>query len=221
MISGKTRLTIPAATVLMIFASLTVLPVADAHRVVIFAWTEGDTVHTVSKFPGGRKVSNSPVTVHDKEGNRLLEGKTNDQGEFSFRIPKAVPLTIVLDAGAGHQGEWRLSGEEITAALGKTETSGTPAPPPDPGITAPETRDSAPADSPKEDSAGMPTSIADPREIEAVVERVLDRKLQPIKAMLADMHDPGPSLTDIFGGIGYILGLFGIAAYVASRKNKG
>jgi nickel transport protein len=57
--------------------------------------------------------------------------------------------------------------------------------------------------------------------LEAVVESVLDRKLKPITKMLADAQHKETTAKDIFGGIGYILGLVGIAAYVHSRKKKG
>jgi nickel transport protein len=38
--------------------------------------------------------------------------------------------------------------------------------------------------------------------------------------MLADIRQKGPTVADIFAGIGYIFGLVGIAAYVHSRKKK-
>jgi nickel transport protein len=36
--------------------------------------------------------------------------------------------------------------------------------------------------------------------------------------MLAETRQSGPGFRDIVGGIGYILGLVGIAAYVHSRR---
>ena len=56
--------------------------------------------------------------------------------------------------------------------------------------------------------------------IEKAVEKALDKKLQPINRMLAQMQNKGPSINDIFGGIGYILGFFGIAAYFLSKKRN-
>jgi len=44
------------------------------------------------------------------------------------------------------------------------------------------------------------------------------RELEPVKRMLVDMNQAGPGMTEIIGGIGYILGLFGIVAYMKSRK---
>lgn len=46
----------------------------------------------------------------------------------------------------------------------------------------------------------------------------LRRVQREIAALRADLDKPG--LDDIFSGIGYILGLFGTAAFVASRRRK-
>ena len=43
--------------------------------------------------------------------------------------------------------------------------------------------------------------------------RQLKRDLAALSQQVAE-----PGMREIFGGIGYILGLFGVAAYVASRK---
>jgi nickel transport protein len=59
-----------------------------------------------------------------------------------------------------------------------------------------------------------------PQELEAIIDAALDRKLKPVTRMLAEIRQEGPTARDIFSGIGYILGLMGIAAYVHSRKKK-
>ena len=48
----------------------------------------------------------------------------------------------------------------------------------------------------------------------------MDKKLRPITEMLADSMNRSPGFTEIMGGIGYILGLVGIAFYFANRKKK-
>ena len=74
---------------------------ANAHGVYVFAWVEGDTVYVESKFSGGKKVNSGKIIVTDSQGAELLNGTTNDQGEFSFKIPKKTELKIVLLAGVG------------------------------------------------------------------------------------------------------------------------
>lgn len=86
---------------------------ADAHRVNLFAWIEGDTVYVESKFSSGRRVNAGKITVFDSGGNELLSGMTNENGEFSFKVPKKSDLKIVLSAGEGHRAEWTITASEI------------------------------------------------------------------------------------------------------------
>ena len=61
---------------------------ALAHRVNIFAWTEGNEVVAECGFNGGNKVKQGQIAVYDAAtGAKLLEGKTDDEGGFRFPIP--------------------------------------------------------------------------------------------------------------------------------------
>lgn len=86
---------------------------ADAHRVNLFAWVEGDTVYVESKFSGGKKVSAGKIIVTDPQGTELLTGTTNENGEFSFKVPQKTDLKIALLAGTGHRAEWTIAVSEI------------------------------------------------------------------------------------------------------------
>ena len=54
-------------------------------------------------------------------------------------------------------------------------------------------------------------------DVQAAVNEALDAKLAPIKHMLASQFDAGPRLKDIVGGIGWIFGLVGVAAWFRRR----
>lgn len=177
---------------------------AAAHRVTIFGWVEGDTVYTESQYPDGKRVKNGKILVYNGEDKELLTGTTSDNGEFSFKIPNASALQVVIQAGMGHQGEWTFSEQEIRAASGGSPNSGIPEPIVNEPPAVPEPQTPAP----------------DLEQLEQMMERVMDKKLQPITRMLAQMEQKGPTTKDIFGGIGYILGLAGVAAYFLSRKNQ-
>lgn len=185
-----------------------------AHKVTIFAWVEGDTVFTQSKFSGGRKAQNSTVVVYDKEGKQLLEGKTDKNGEFSFKVPKITDLKVALKASMGHLGEWTIPAEELAGA------ESTPSAP---ASVKPETTGPLPestgVQTPPTKTVPVTTGL-NKQEIEKIVETALDKKLVPVKNMLADAVDCGPGLTEIMGGIGYILGLMGVALYFASRRKN-
>ena len=93
---------------------LTLVPKVHAHGVYVFARVEGDRIITESYFGDERKVKNGVIKVYDPSGELLLEGKTDEKGLFSFRIPKETDLKIVLEASMGHRAEYELKAEELT-----------------------------------------------------------------------------------------------------------
>lgn len=195
---------------------------ALAHRVVVFAWVEGDTVLTESQFHDGKKVVDGDVMVYDLAGNLLLTGKTDAKGEFSFKIPRPSGMRIVLGAGMGHQGEWTLSDAEVMESPGLSERSeiDRPADRVNPKSVDIAESQSRMSQSPREEGPTRPDAFRDDKQIEEIVERVLERKLKPVTRMLVDLQQPGPSTSEIFGGIGYIFGLMGVAMYFISKKKK-
>ena len=193
-------------------------PLAWGHKVMIFAWVEGDTVYTQSKFSGGKRAKNSTVVVYDNEGNQLLEGKTDEKGEFSFKVPQKTDLKIVLKASMGHMGEWKIAGEEITAVADAREGST-----PEIGVEA-GSPEAAPSTETKTKPSGeQPLSTAvglSRQEVRDLIDESLDKKLGPILDMLADSLDRGPGVSEVVGGVGYIFGLVGVALYFATRRRS-
>lgn len=100
--------------VLVFILALFCVP-ALAHKVNLFAYAEDGTVYTESYFPDGRPVEGGKVTVYDSGNAMLLEGVTDDQGHFSFTIPKVDDLLIVLDAGMGHKARFKLGKADVEA----------------------------------------------------------------------------------------------------------
>ena len=169
---------------------------ALAHKVTIFAWVEGDTIFTESKFSGGKRAMNAQVLVFDSQGKQLLEGKTDKKGEFSFKIPKITDLRIVLNAAMGHKAEWTIPESEIKQAIGAAENKGAP-------------------------GSSQPIAVSlSKEEIKELIEDSLDRKLRPIVRMMAESQSKAPSVTEIIGGIGYIFGLMGVALYFKNRARQ-
>jgi nickel transport protein len=189
---------------------------AWAHKVTIFAWVEGDTVYTQSKFSGGKRAKNAPVVVYDGEGNRLLEGETDEGGEFSFKVPKKTTLRIVLKASMGHSAEWTIPEEEITKVADGSETRTTGA---EAEVFPKESAAMTEGKTTMTPSAGHTVGLSR-RELQEAIDTSLDKKLAPILTMLSEAVDPGPRMSDIMGGIGYILGLVGVAFYFSARKRR-
>jgi len=187
---------------------------AYAHGVYVFAWVVGDTVYVESKFSGGKKVNAGKIIVKDPHGVELLSGTTDDQGEFSFKVPRRTELKIVLLAGAGHRAEWTIPVSEIDLSDKKevpiqkenTDTS---------ALTSVKTEVETNVAEKMEPLSGLTE-----KDLRLAVEEALEKKLQPVMKMLAESKQQGPTAKDIFSGIGYIIGLVGIVAYIHSRKKK-
>ncbi|MCK5767433.1 MAG: hypothetical protein KAH35_03550, partial [Candidatus Atribacteria bacterium] len=61
-------------------------------------------------------------------------------------------------------------------------------------------------------------SSLDLKEIQSLIEDALDKKLEPILREIKRSQEHKISPTEIIGGIGYIVGIFGIVAYFLSCK---
>lgn len=197
-----------------LFALLLAAAPACAHRVTVFAWVENGMVHTESKFGGGREAKGATVEVYDGGGRLLLTGTTDDQGAFSFPVPQVTDLEVVLKAGTGHAGSWSLPESEVRAGAGGDPTN---EPPPASAVVA-EKDETAEIDeaAPPAPAGGSGSAEA----LKAVVETALQEQLRPVVQRLARLESRAaePGVKDVVGGIGYIVGMAGIAAWAASRK---
>ncbi|WP_320008327.1 hypothetical protein [Maridesulfovibrio sp.] len=182
---------------------------AFAHRVNLFAYVEGDTIFTESYFSKNRKVHQGKLEIFSTaSGKLLLEGSTDDNGLFNFQIPETTRmersgLLINLYASEGHRAEWTLTADEIFP-----ETS-------EPSSGAQSS--AAPATEPMTETALQTESNADLARLSAQVKTLTD-KVETLKRLIISQQEKGPGVNEIFSGIGYILGLFGVAAFFLSRK---
>lgn len=180
---------------------------ALAHKVNVFAYAEDGMVHTESYFSDGRKVMDSTVEVFDAKNNKLLlTGKTDKNGEFSFNIPQATGLRIVLTASMGHKNEYFLSEDEVRDAIGIAKL---------PEKSPPERVET-------EKMEELPETVTKVygERLEALMEQVVEKKTAPImkKLLKIEKQMQKPSLQDIIGGLGYIVGLMGIGIYFRYKR---
>ncbi|MGE4299178.1 MAG: hypothetical protein AB7E47_14265 [Desulfovibrionaceae bacterium] len=186
---------------------------AQAHRLNVFAYAEGDAIFLESSFNSGRPAMGATVTLTDEtSGDVLATGETDDKGACSMPIPaKAregrLDLEVVVDAGGGHKGSWPLAAAEYLGA----DAAATAAAPPMDADAAP--RNDAPA---QVATGGVPAM--DEAVLARVVEAAVEKKIAPMRAMLMEAQMAGPGVAEVVGGIGWIFGLMGVAAYMKSRR---
>lgn len=185
-----------------------------AHNVTIFAWVDGDNVHTQSKFSGGEMVHGGDVIVLDSKGTHLHKGKTDENGIFSFKIPRKTELKVILKTSMGHMAVWKIPAREVKGSVMESNISSIVE------NASVETNSGS-----KEIKTGgkvveLTTMKLGREEIEEIIDASLDRKLTPIIDMIGKIYYHEPGFTEIIGGIGYIVGLVGVALYFSSRRKK-
>jgi len=189
------------------FVLFYIIPVF-AHKVNIFYYAEDNNIYLETYFSDGTKCRNSEIEFYDNNLNKLLlKGKTDLQGKFSFKIPQ-IPdkdtLKVVLIAEMGHRtevtikpSEWKESDEDSTE---QRESIG----------------EKKPVNSEKQPHLNSYNNTSELNYKK--LEKILDKKLKPVLRELALLRNNKPSFNEIFGGIGYIFGLFGIIFYFKAKK---
>ncbi|BBO84048.1 hypothetical protein DSCO28_46140 [Desulfosarcina ovata subsp. sediminis] len=106
MFNRSVRLVFTLASVLILFAGQ-----ALAHTPLCSCYDNGDgTITCEGGFSDGSSASGVRMRVEKKDGGVLIEGKMDQDSEFSFDKP-ANAYNVVFDAGEGHQIE--IDGSEI------------------------------------------------------------------------------------------------------------
>jgi nickel transport protein len=186
-----------------------------AHKVNVFACVEGEKIYTESYFNDGKKCIDSKIEVFDNQGNKLLEGLTDKEGKFSFEVSSENgDLKIVLTASMGHRAEYTIRTDELRDTMGSIEESI------EKPIFSEKRNESSLAEMISEEKEAISPEISslDLNEIRSLIEDALDEKLKPIMIEIKKSQEDKISPTEIIGGIGYIIGIFGIIAYFLSRK---
>ena len=96
---------------------------AWAHNAVLWAYVENGKVFVEAFFRDGGKIKDGQIVVVDAAGQKILDGKTDAEGKFSFTPPKREKLTIILLLDGGHRSEFVIEAEEF-------EENATPTPSP-------------------------------------------------------------------------------------------
>lgn len=179
------------ATLLLITAAF-----VGAHNVVGGVYVIGDTIEGEAGFSNGDMApAGIKVIITDMQGVDLGQTETDAEGVFRFKPSRYVTHHFSLDLGAGHTLSLTLAAEELPAALAPTQLQA-------PAATAIAT--------------AADTSATT---LNSQIEAAVARQVKPLRRELRELKEAA-GLRDIVGGIGYILGLCGLAALLRERKMR-
>lgn len=165
-------------------------PPAFAHKLKVFAATEGAAIVGSAYFAGGGKAVGSAGRLLGPDGMVVAEFHTDAEGGFRLPVTQRQDYRVSVDSGDGHVAETTVAAAELPESLPAGANSAA-AP-----ILAP---------------AAVPEAVPD--QIEAAVAR----QILPLRRQIDAMEERA-RFSDIMGGIGTIFGLFGIGAWIAARR---
>jgi nickel transport protein len=173
---------------------------AFAHKVISSAWTDGKDIEGEVGFSNGDMAApGTLVEVFDPDGNPIGTTKIIEDGLFRFTPNKSIEHRFRTNLGAGHVAEVIVTRDElpehlqIGAPSQQTNTTGAATPP----LTT--------------------QTLALPADLQAMISKAVRKEVQPLRKEIASYKEKN-DLQSIMGGIGYILGLTGIAFYMATRR---
>ena len=205
------------AAVLWLLGLLSPLPAA-AHKLKVFATADGDRIQGSAYFAGGSPAAGATILIQDAEGAVLAHLSPDKDGHFSYQAQTGRDHVVVARTDDGHEARWRIGADELAAALARPGalTQASPAPEPASSGALPQDTTTAPTTRPPATTPGVELGAGlDPRVL-AAIEQAVARQVRPLREELNAAQDQ-IRLHDILGGIGYILGLTGLALWLGRR----
>ncbi|WP_194097962.1 cobalt ABC transporter permease [Marivivens aquimaris] len=186
----------------LLAAAIALAPLpALAHKVIFGVFPSGDMIEGELGFSNGDMAVDQLVEVFDQNGEKLGEATTDADGFFVYQPSEAITHVFRADLGAGHVGEVEMPAAEVGEIL---------------GIAAEEEalREAAPVVS---DGAGGVTVAALTLEEKLAIAEIVRDEIRPLRREITAYKEHN-NLQTILGGLGYIVGLFGVGFYFAARR---
>lgn len=186
---------------MLLILTLAALPLpAMAHKVIFAVFKSGDAIEGELGFSNGDMAHDTRIEVFSDAGEVLGEAVTDADGFFLFTPTQPVRHVFKANLGAGHIAEIDMSAEDVADILGVaaivSETSAAPAP-----MTV---------------NTGTVVASLSAEERLAIAEAVRD-EIRPLRREIAAYREKN-DLQTVLGGIGYIMGLFGLYFYIVARR---
>ncbi len=211
--------TLNAALVALVAFLMIVPQGAQAHRVNLFAWFDGENIVGRAYYSNGRPAIEAALKVKKEGFRESFRLKTDKEGRFSFTPKGPGNYELVLEAGQGHMAK-----AYVQVKFNETLKTGK-------GSNTTQSKADAKAafyeekERPLNKNAvikGVPGSLKKCQDMEKTLDRLLIRRLEPIRRELEALavSQSRVTLKDVISGVGYIWGIVGIWAYLLSRREK-
>jgi nickel transport protein len=170
---------------------------ASAHQIHVFALYDGSAIGGRVYASGGEAIADAVVQVRTPDGRLLGKATTAANGSFTYRPTERCDHVLVVETTDGHRAAFTVGADELPGDL--PAASGSP-----PAAAAP--------------AAGPTTAPVD--ELDRRIAAAVRRQIAPLRRQI-DALAQRRGLLDVIGGIGYLVGLAGVAFFVLGwRKGR-
>ena len=164
-----------------------------AHKITAFTDLEDGKLSIYSYFSDGTPAKHAKVTIYDeKTGRVVITGYTDKKGDYSCKLPRPGKYKVVVLAELGHRAvsEVNYGGSSSGENTGKV------------------------SEGKSEEASSKTVSIGSGVSAEEI-RKIVREELKPIDSKLLKIEEKvsSISLTEVFGGLGWIVGIFGAAAF--------
>ncbi|MBK8175067.1 MAG: hypothetical protein IPK66_07315 [Rhodospirillales bacterium] len=180
---------------------------AYAHKLKVFATAVGPRIDGSAYFVGGGPARGAKIVVATPGGETLALLQTDDDGKFAITATRRVDHVIIVDCGDGHVARFVIAAEDLPASLPESSQAGAQAAV-NPNVSRPSVEE-----------AMQPAGKAGPEALPDAVAAAVAAQIRPLREQLNAFEDE-VQLRDILGGLGYILGLAGLAAWLRARQRE-
>ena len=208
---------------LVILIGLTAGTNALAHNVVSGAYADGMTIEgEIGLSNGDMAAAGVVVEVFNEAGEKLGESTLVEGGTFVYKADTVQKYIFKADLSAGHVAEMMIEADELSndavvsvstvAVFNNASASNANV-----GVNTPATSSEA---SSKVESAnvGAIAPGVSAAELQSMIRSAVAQQVRPLQKELRAYKEK-VMFRDIAGGLGFIFGLFGVAAWMASKRN--
>lgn len=174
-----------------------------AHKVIAAAYPAGDVIEGEVGFSNGDMAVDVPVVVYDEAGTQMGETRTDADGFFVYTPTRKVAHVFKANLGAGHVVEFRLEAAEVPDVDGAASAA-TPA--------APTVGEATP-------QVASASAAPLPDDLKAMIAAAVRDEVRPLRREITAYKEKN-DLQTVLGGIGYIVGLSGLAFFLMARRER-
>jgi len=183
-----------------------------AHKVIFDVYPSGSVIEGELGFSNGDMAPEQLILVQTEAGVELAQIYTDSDGFFAYTPSQKMAMIFVADLGSGHVAKASVALEDLVD--GHSDDGGSNV------AMSTSTGNAKPVAVTQTEVKPVQLAMPKANATQASVAQELSKLTSELKQMRRELkaYKEKHNLQTVLGGIGYILGLVGLAYYFAARR---